>query len=261
MNQLTIVKIGGNIVENEVKLGQFLKSFAKLEGNKILVHGGGKEATSLAERLGVPSKYVDGRRVTDEEMLKLVVMVYGGLINKRIVALLQKEGCNAIGLTGADGNAIQAVKRKPGKVDYGFVGDVTSDGVNTDLMYTLLQKGFVPVLAPLTHDMAGNMLNTNADTIAQEVARACAKENRVVLVYGFEKSGVLLDVNDEASVIPVLKADEFKRLKEEKLIYDGMIPKLENAFAAVAAGVEKIIIGNAEELEALVNGASGTQIV
>ena len=258
MNTLYIIKIGGNIIDDETKLSSFLKSFASIKGKKILVHGGGKLATKLADKMGVQQQMIDGRRITDAETLKIVVMVYAGYINKNIVAKLQSNGCNAIGLSGADGNLIQAHKRQHATIDYGFVGDI--DSVNIDLLKTFLDKGIAVVAAPITHDATGVLLNTNADTIAQEIATALGKLYQTELIYSFEKKGVLLDVNDENSVIPQINAAYYTELKEKQLIFAGMIPKLDNAFAALQKGVNKVIIGKAEELQQLIEGNAGTTI-
>jgi acetylglutamate kinase len=261
-SRLYIIKIGGNIVDDENKLSSFIKQFASIKGKKLLVHGGGKVATKIGERLGIESKYVDGRRITDAETLKIVTMVYAGYINKNIVAQLQANDCNAIGLSGADGNAILAHKRTTG--DYGFAGDI--DSVNTVLLNNLLQTQDAIVLAPITHDGKGQLLNTNADTIAQEVAKAMSKEFDVTLIYSFEKSGVLLDVNDESSVIEKITPSKYEELKKPPsgcrgAIFAGMIPKLDNAFAALDSGVKKVVIGKAEELIELINGTKGTAII
>jgi len=258
LNTLYIIKIGGNIIDDETKLSSFLKSFASIKGKKILVHGGGKLATKLADKMGVQQQMIDGRRITDAETLKIVVMVYAGYINKNIVAKLQSNGCNAIGLSGADGNLIQAHKRQHATIDYGFVGDI--DSVNIDLLKTFLDKGIAVVAAPITHDATGVLLNTNADTIAQEIATALGKLYQTELIYSFEKKGVLLDVNDENSVIPQINAAYYTELKEKQLIFAGMIPKLDNAFAALQKGVNKVIIGKAEELQQLIEGNAGTTI-
>ena len=260
MERLTIVKTGGKVIDDPVACGVFLKSFAAIEGAKILVHGGGNIATEIGRRLGLQPRYVDGRRVTDAETLELVTMVYGGLVNKQLVARLQAVGCNAIGLTGADGNVIQAAKRPVGSIDYGFVGDVLQDGVNAMLLRILLAQNLTPVLAPLTHDGNGNMLNTNADTIAQEIAKAMASMFNVQLVYCFEKAGVLRDAADESSVISTINPGYFAELKERQIVSGGMIPKLDNAFAAIVAGVDHVIIGKAEDLSALISGTAGTRI-
>jgi len=258
MEELFIVKIGGNIIDDENKLHSFLHSFAELEGKKILVHGGGKLATRMAETLGIEQKMVDGRRITDAETLQIVTMVYAGLVNKTIVAKLQSLHSNAIGLCGADGDSILAHKRKHPVLDFGFVGDV--DLVNHNLLRNLLNQQLVIVFAPITHDQQGQLLNTNADTIAQEIATAMSVDHHVNLIYSFEKPGVLLDVNDEQSVIPVLNETYYRDLKSKEKIFAGMIPKLDNAFSAIRKGVRKVIIGDAQKLPYLINGQSGTTI-
>ncbi|MEQ1678607.1 MAG: acetylglutamate kinase, partial [Chitinophagaceae bacterium] len=245
--------------DDETKLSSFLKDFASIEEKKILVHGGGKLATRLAEKLGVEQQVVDGRRITDAETLKIVTMVYAGLINKNIVAALQANHCNAIGLCGADGDTILAHKRNHPVLDYGFVGDV--DAINTDLIYNLLAMNIAVVFAPITHDQQGQLLNTNADTIAQEIARGMSELYEVELIYSFEKSGVLLDAEDDSSVIPEISPAYYQQLKAKNKIFAGMIPKLDNAFAALKNGVGKIIIGNAENLPDLVKGTTGTSII
>jgi acetylglutamate kinase len=257
MDKLYIIKIGGNIIDDEVKLASFLHAFAAIEGKKILVHGGGKLATRMAEAMGVQQQMVEGRRITDAETLKIVTMVYAGYINKNIVARLQALGCNAIGLCGADGNALRAHKRQA-SIDYGFVGDV--DAVNAPLLNSLLQQNHTVVLAPITHDGNGGLLNTNADTIAQETATALSGSFDTELIYSFEKSGVLLDVNDEKSVIPSITPSSYRQLKAEGKIFAGMIPKLDNTFVALNKGVKKVMIGMAEELPELLNGTKGTTI-
>lgn len=254
-----MVKIGGNIIDEEEKLSSFLKAFAGINEKKILVHGGGKLATKMAAQLNLPQQMVDGRRITDAETLKIVTMVYAGLINKNIVAQLQAAGCNAIGLSGADGNVIRAHKRVVKELDYGFAGDV--DDVNGSLLHSLLAQDLAPVLAPITHDGKGQLLNTNADTIAQETARELAAFYEVQLVYSFEKAGVLLHADDESSVIPLINKEKYSDLKKRGLVFAGMIPKLENAFSALASGVSKVIIGKAENLGELVDGKSGTSII
>jgi acetylglutamate kinase len=253
---LYVIKIGGNIIDEEQRLSAFLVSFAALKGKKILVHGGGKLATKLAADLNIPQQMVDGRRITDAETLKIITMVYAGLINKNVVAALQMHGANAIGLTGADGNLILSEKRQNASIDYGFVGDVKK--VNTALLFSLLDNNITVVVAPVTHNGKGSLLNTNADTIAQEIATALAVHYSVNLIYSFEKKGVLTDVNDENSLIPLLTIPLYQKYREEQKIFAGMIPKLDNAFAAIASGVNKVIIGKAEELEALTEGRTGT---
>lgn len=259
MAKLYVIKIGGNIIDDNAKLKAFLKDFASLNEKKILIHGGGKLATRMAEELGIEQKLLDGRRITDAETLKIVTMVYAGYINKNIVAALQSFDCNAIGLCGADGDSILAHKRKHPVMDYGFVGDV--DAINTDLLDTLLQKNISIVFAPITHDQQGQLLNTNADTIAQEIAKAMSELFYVELLYAFEKSGVLLNADDDSSVIPEINPTYYKELKERKKIFAGMLPKLDNAFAAIDGGVKKVIIGKAEDLQSLLNGKSGTTII
>ena len=244
--KLTLIKVGGKIVEEEETLKDLLRDFSRIEGFKALVHGGGRSATKLSERLGIESRMVNGRRVTDAATLRVVTMVYGGLVNKSIVAGLQALGVNALGLTGADMNIICSEKRPVAEVDYGFVGDVKA--VNADLLAMLIREGIVPVLAPLTHDGKGHILNTNADTIAGETAKALAKHFDVSLVFCFEKKGVLRDETDDESVIPSLSRAEFRRLVEEGVIQGGMIPKLENAFQAVDAGVKEVVITQASEI-------------
>lgn len=256
---LYIIKIGGNIIDDEKKLSSFLKEFASIDEKKILVHGGGKLATKLAEQLKIPQQVVEGRRITDEETLKIVTMVYAGYINKNIVAKLQFCNCNAIGLCGADGDTILAHKRQHPAIDYGFVGDV--DTINTGLINDFLQKNITPVFAPITHDQQGQLLNTNADTIAQELAKGLSHDFEVTLIYSFEKSGVLLDAENDKTIIPVINTSSYKKLKAEEKIFAGMIPKLDNAFAALNSGVNKVIIGKAEQLKNLIKGISGTSIV
>ena len=259
MAKLYVIKIGGNIIDDEAKLTSFLKDFTSIEEKKILVHGGGKLATRLAEKLGIEQQLVDGRRITDAETLKIVTMVYAGFINKNIVAGLQANNCNAMGLCGADGDAILAHKRQHPVLDYGFVGDV--DAINTELISGLLEKNIALVFAPITHDQQGQLLNTNADTIAQEIARGMSELYDVQLIYSFEKSGVLLDANDDTTVIPEIKPSYYWQLKSKNKIFAGMIPKLDNAFAALKSGVDKVIIGKAENLKELINGSSGTTII
>ena len=238
--KLTVIKVGGKIVEEEATLNQLLADFSAIEGYKVLVHGGGRSATKLAAQVGIESKMVNGRRITDAETLKVVTMVYGGLVNKNIVAGLQAKGVNAMGFTGADMNVIRSVKRPVKEVDYGFVGDV--EKVNAELLGSLIRQGVVPVMAPLTHDGQGSMLNTNADTIAGETAKALAELFDVTLVFCFEKKGVLSDENDDDSVIPVITPELFQEYVDKGIIQGGMIPKLENSFSAIDAGVSQVVI-------------------
>ena len=238
--KLTVIKVGGKIVEEEATLNQLLADFSAIEGYKVLVHGGGRSATKLAAQLGIESKMVNGRRITDAETLKVVTMVYGGLVNKNIVAGLQAKGVNAMGFTGADMNVIRSMKRPVKDVDYGFVGDV--EKVNAELLGNLIRQGVVPVMAPLTHDGQGSMLNTNADTIAGETAKALAELFDVTLVFCFEKKGVLSDENDDDSVIPVITPELFQEYVDKGIIQGGMIPKLENSFSAIDAGVSQVVI-------------------
>lgn len=256
--QLTVIKIGGNVIDDETSLQQFLQQFAALPGLKILVHGGGKLASSLAEQMQVPQQMIEGRRITDEATLKIVTMVYAGYINKKIVARLQAEDCAAIGLSGADGNLIQAHKRVNAQYDYGFAGDV--DAVNATLATQLLQAGYALVVAPITHDKAGQLLNTNADTIAQEIAQALSTAYIVQLIYCFEKNGVLKDIEDENSRVATINKTTFATLKAAGIIYAGMLPKLENAFRALDKGVQQVTIGKWDVLQQLVSGHNGTTI-
>ncbi len=254
MKKLTVVKVGGKIVEEANSLKHLLADFSEIEGYKVLVHGGGRSATAMAAKLGIESKMVNGRRITDEETLKVVTMVYGGLVNKQIVAGLQAIGVNALGLTGADLNYMRSEKRPVQDVDYGFVGDVKE--VNSEILADLILKGVVPVLAPLTHDKGGNMLNTNADTIASETAKALAEHFDVTLMYCFEKKGVLLNENDDDSVISQITPDIFEKYVQEGNISGGMIPKLENAFNAINSGVKEVVITRAD----LIHTDGGTKI-
>ena len=258
---LTVVKIGGNVIDNSKNLHEFLKSFTDLPGYKILVHGGGKVATKLSDELGIEAKMVDGRRITDIETLRIVTMVYGGLINKNIVAQMQSYGSNAIGLTGADGNLIKAKKRPVKDIDFGFVGDLDENSVNSDFLSNLLRIGAVPVFAALTHDGDGQLLNTNADTIASSIAVALSKNFETSLIYCFEKKGVLKDVDDDDSVISEIKSSEFDTLKDQGIIAGGMLPKVHNAFAAIKNGVKDVYIGKADELELLKNQSFGTRLI
>ena len=264
MKKLTVIKVGGKIVEEEETLQQLLKNFSAIEGPKVLVHGGGRSATKMASQLGIESVMIDGRRVTDAAMLRVVTMVYGGLVNKNIVAQLQACGINALGLTGADMNVILSHKRKPKNVkladgteqmvDFGFVGDV--DKANGEGLAKIIEQGITPVMAPLTHDGMGHLLNTNADTIAGTTAKALAPYFDVTLIYSFEHAGVLRNADDENSVIPHINKDSFEQFKADGTISGGMIPKIENALEAIEAGVKKIIITHANAID----GKHGTII-
>lgn len=239
--------MGGAVVEDEAQLSQLLRDFSAIEGNKVLVHGGGRRATKVAASLGIETKMVNGRRITDADMLEVVTMVYGGLVNKNVVARLQAAGVNALGLTGADMNVLHAHKRplKDG-IDYGFVGDV--DKADGKMLATLIDAGITPVMAPLTHDGEGNILNTNADTIAGETAKALAPYYDVTLTFCFEKKGVLSNPDDDDSVIPTITREDFKRYVADGTIAGGMIPKIENSLAAVEAGVKKVVITKADAI-------------
>ena len=255
MEKVTVVKVGGAIVEDSEQLARLLKDFAAIPGKKVLVHGGGRRATKVAAALGIESKMVNGRRITDADMLEVVTMVYGGLVNKNLVAKLQANGVNALGLTGADMDVIHSHKRplKDG-IDFGFVGDV--ERANGKMLQTLINEGITPVMAPLTHDGKGNILNTNADTIASETAKALAPYYDVTLIYSFEKKGVLSNPEDDDSVIPVITHADFERYKADGTVAGGMIPKLENALAAIDAGVKEVII----TLATAIDGKHGTVI-
>lgn len=261
MEKLTLVKIGGNIIDKAEKLDTFLSKFAQISGHKVLVHGGGKLATSLSKKLGVPPKMTQGRRITDQSSLEIVTMVYAGLINKSIVAKLQSFQCNALGLTGADANSINAIKRPVRDIDFGFVGDIHSNSINGKALNSFICASFVPVFAAITHDGKGQLLNTNADTLASALSIALSKNYEVSLVYCFEKKGVLQSPEDDHSVIPVLNIQEFNNLLDDNIVSDGMIPKLQNAFQALEKGVHKIIIGDAEDLPKLEKENFGTTLI
>jgi acetylglutamate kinase len=254
MRELTVIKIGGNIVDKHEALELFLNEFHKTPGPKILVHGGGVLASEMSQKLGIVPNLLNGRRITDYETLKIVTMVYAGWINKSIVAALQRIGCNSIGLSGADGDVVPATKRSPEPVDYGFVGDVKPSQINTSLLISLLGRGICPVFCAITHDRNGSLLNTNADTMASSIAIALSKEYYTRLVYCFEKDGVLYDAEDNNSVIPLITRESYVNLKEEGAVSGGMIPKLDNAFAAIESGVSEVCIKHATNL----NKAKGT---
>ncbi|CAN5522014.1 acetylglutamate kinase [soil metagenome] len=248
MKKLQIVKIGGNVIDNTISLENFLNDFSKIQDMKILIHGGGKLATDLAKRLGISQAMVNGRRITDEETLKITTMVYAGGINKQIVSSLQSKAINAIGLSGADGNAIQTKKREVLDIDFGFVGDVFDKSVNVELISTFLELGITPIFSAITHDGIGQLLNTNADTIASALAIALSKKYEVQLNYCFEKKGVLKDADDDDSVIQEITKTKYKQLLQEGVVSKGMIPKLDNAFAAIQNGVQSVVILHAEDL-------------
>lgn len=252
MEDLIVVKIGGNVIDNPQALDTFLKDFSQIKGNKILVHGGGKIATEIGNKLGQEAIMVEGRRVTDKAMLETVTMVYGGLINKNIVAKLQGLGNNAIGLSGADGNSILCVKRPVKDVDYGFVGDVKD--VNNSFLTHLLTGNLVPVMCPLSHDGNGSMLNINADTVATTLAKAMSKNFSTTLLYCFELKGVLSNFEDKTSVIDQINAQTYQELKSSGVISKGMIPKLDNSFDAIRNGVKKVIILHSEDVPSAVQG-------
>jgi acetylglutamate kinase len=260
MEKLYVIKIGGNVIDNSENLYNFLNDFAGIKGRKILIHGGGKLATDLSHTMGIEPKMVEGRRITDIETLRIVTMVYAGLINKNIVAQLQRFECNAIGLTGADANLIRANRRPVKDVDYGFVGDLNEESVAKDKLSDLLQTRLIPVFSAITHDGEGQLLNTNADTIASAIAIAMSSLYEVSLVYCFEKKGVLTDVTDEESVIRQISSSEFENLKAAEIIAGGMLPKLENAFKAINSGVNQVYIGKSDELALLNEQLFGTRL-
>lgn len=246
--RLFVVKIGGNVIDNDDALESFLKNFASVVGKKILVHGGGKIATRIGDKLGITSNYINGRRITDSNTIDLVTMVYGGLVNKKMVARLQSLHCNAMGLTGADANLIPAQKRPVKDIDYGWVGDVSPESAGATTIDLLLAHNIVPVFAPLTHNSLGQILNTNADTIASALAIALSQRYKVRLIYCFEKKGILTDINDEQSVLNTINSDTYKHLLAEGKLFEGIIPKIDNAFAAINAGVNEVVVGHADDL-------------
>jgi acetylglutamate kinase len=261
MKKLSVIKIGGNVIDNSEKLHQFLIDFTALPGDKILIHGGGKIATELGTSLGVEAKMVDGRRITDIDTLRVVTMVYAGLINKNMVAQLQAKGCNAIGLTGADGNIIRAVKRPVKEIDYGFVGDLDASSVSSATLESLLNAGLIPVLCAITHDGNTQLLNTNADTIASAVAVAMSSLYETSLIYCFEKRGVMRDIDDDNTLVPEIRMHEFEGLKADGVVSGGMIPKLHNAFEAIKSGVSAVYIGKADELPLIDQQNFGTRLI
>ena len=248
IKQINVVKIGGNVIDNADALERFVNDFAKLPAPKILIHGGGKLATRLSEKLEIPTQMIDGRRVTDRDTLDVVTMVYAGLVNKQIVAKLQAVGCNAIGLSGADANVIPAVRRSTIPVDFGFVGDINADNINADFIATLLKAGVTPVFCAITHDAKGSLLNSNADSVASAVAVASATIAPTYMHFCFEKLGVMRDINDEASVIKEIVPESYRELREAGVVNKGMIPKIDNAFSAVKAGVKSVTIKHSDNL-------------
>lgn len=261
MEKLTIIKIGGNVIDNSEALHDFLRDFSAMPGKKILIHGGGKIATELGTKLDIEPRMIEGRRITDIDTLRVVTMVYAGLINKNIVAQLQAVSANAIGLTGADGNIIKAKKRPVKEIDYGYVGDLDDNSVQTQMLDNLLKADFIPVFCAITHDGESQLLNTNADTIASVIAVAMSKLYQTELIYCFEKKGVLKDVNDDASVVREIKSSDFEGLKADGTVAGGMIPKLHNAFEAINKGVATVYIGKADELIELETGDFGTKLI
>lgn len=260
MQKLFVIKIGGNVIDDPEKSDCFLKDFSAIDSKKILIHGGGKIATAIGEKLGIQSKYTDGRRITNDETIDLVTMVYGGLVNKKIVAKLQSFHCNAIGITGADANLLPAKKRDVKEIDFGWVGDIQTEKVNAETWKLFLENGLTPVAAPLTHDSNGHILNTNADTIASVIATGLSTFYDVSLVFCFEKNGVLLDVENETSAIPELTFEDYLSLKKSDRLFAGILPKIDNAFDAINKGVCEVIIGNSNKLSSLIEGKSGTKI-
>ena len=261
--ELYIIKIGGNVIDHPEKLDAFLKDFAAIYQPKILVHGGGKLATKLAEKLEIPQEFFEGRRITNKESLDIAVMVYAGLINKNIVASLQKNGLNALGLSGADANVIPAHKRPVKTVDFGWVGDVETENINADFIAKIVLEGICPVFCAITHDQEGNLLNTNADTIASSLAVALSHHFDTKLVYCFEKNGVLENIEDEDSVISKIVPETYLQYQEQGIINDGMIPKIDNAFSAIEKGVQSVFIVKETFLKELINHnnrTSGTEI-
>ncbi len=258
--KLYVIKIGGNVIDDPVQLDTFLTDFSAINNKKILVHGGGKIATSIGNKLNIESKYVDGRRITDDETIDLVTMVYGGLVNKKIVAQLQAKHCNALGVTGADANLLPAKKRPVKEIDYGWVGDLNNEDIDSKNWRLFLENGLTPVVAALTHDCNGYVLNTNADTIASVIAVNLSFFYTVELVFCFEKNGVLLDVENEDSVIENINPEKLLSLKESNKLFAGILPKIDNAFDAIHKGVNEVVIGNSSQLSSLRKGTGGTKI-
>lgn len=248
METVKVVKIGGNVVDNPEALARFVSDFVKLPGRKILVHGGGKEATRMSARLDIPTTMIEGRRVTTRETLDVVTMVYAGLVNKRIVSMLQAAGCNALGLTGADANAITATRRPANPIDYGFVGDIAPEGVSSELISSLLDAGITPVYCAITHDGHGTLLNCNADTIASSVAVGASRIAPTELIFCFEQPGVMEDIERPDSLIPLITPDIYADLRARGVVNKGMIPKIDNAFKAISSGVKSVTIKHSDAL-------------
>lgn len=261
MKKLYVIKIGGNVIDNPDMLKDFIEDFSKIEGSKLLIHGGGKLATELADNLGIKQTMIDGRRVTDAETLNVAVMVYAGLINKNIVAKLQAQQINAFGFCGADGNLVKSKKRVNTEIDFGYVGDIIDKGVNINQFENLIDSGIVPVISPITHDGLGNLLNTNADTLAAKIASALSGVFDVELIYCFEKNGVLLNLDNEDSFIRLCNKERYKELKSSGIISKGMLPKLDNAFEAMDNGVSSVTICHAKNISGISENIIGTQLV
>jgi acetylglutamate kinase len=258
--KLFVIKIGGNVIDNADQLDSFLAAFSEIDNKKILVHGGGKIATSIGNKLNIQSHYIDGRRITDDETIDLVTMVYGGLVNKKVVAQLQAKNCNVLGVTGADANLLPAKKRPVKEIDYGWVGDLNDEDIDSKNWKLFLENDLTPVVAPLTHDGNGHVLNTNADTIASVIAVNLSSFYDVTLVFCFEKNGVLLNVDDENSVIDRINRENYLSLKKSNKLFAGILPKIDNAFDAINKGVNEVIIGNSSHLSSLIKGTGGTKI-
>jgi acetylglutamate kinase len=258
--KLFVIKIGGNVIDDSNNLIAFLKEFSNIEAKKVLVHGGGKVATAIGDKLGIQSKYIDGRRITDDETIDLVTMVYGGLVNKKIVASLQSIHCNAIGITGADANLLPARRRPVKEIDFGWVGDVDAENIDTNTWKLFLENGLTPVSAPLTHDNNGHILNTNADTIASVIAVSLSSQYEVNLIFCFEKNGVLENIDDENSIIKTMNFENYLVLKNSNKLFAGILPKIDNAFDAINKGVSEVVIGNSSDLSQLISGSGGTKI-
>ena len=259
LNPLYIIKIGGEVIDSDIDLPIFLRQFSEIKERKILIHGGGKLATTLAKQLNIPQTLIEGRRITDEKSLEIVTMVYAGLINKKLVAQLQALATNAFGLSGTDGNLIECKKREIGSIDYGFVGDIVS--LNTNLLIQFIEQDITPVICPITHNKKGQLFNTNADSITNYIAAALLNYYNIHLIYCFDKKGVLLDLKNENSLIKQMDFTNYQNLKIQSIIHSGMIPKLDNAFEAKKKGIQKVYLGKAIDLSNLINNSTGTEII